>query len=150
MSGKQRGLSWEGRYAVVGPVVPGQLVQITFPIAERVEEVDIEKQHYILVIKGNDVVSIDPPGRFCPFYQRDHYRENAVRWKKVTRFVSEENVSWSPVLSVFSKIRGNRMDSTRRPLRICEDRMMRRCRRMTAMQFDSDACSFPSAKGGLS
>ena len=94
VSGQQRALSWEGRYGVVGPVPSGGLVQVMFPISERVKQVDIEKQRYTLVIKGNEVVSIDPPGRFCPFYQRDHYRENTVRWKEVTRFISEENILW--------------------------------------------------------
>lgn len=87
-------LEWEGRYAVVGPVTPGTVVQLTFPIAEIVKEVDIEKRRYILTIKGNDVVNIDPPGRFCPYYQRDHYRDNAVRWKKARRFVPDQDVYW--------------------------------------------------------
>ena len=90
----ERRLEWEGRYAVVDSVSEGDLVQIRFPIAERVKEVEIEKCHYILTMKGNDVVHMDPPGRFCPFYQRDHYREDVVRWKKATRFVSDELLYW--------------------------------------------------------
>ncbi|MAG35295.1 MAG: hypothetical protein CL878_03475 [Dehalococcoidia bacterium] len=89
-----RDVEWEGRYAVVGTVSAGEVVQLTFPISEREVEVDIEKQRYVLIIKGNEVVSIDPPGRFYPFYQRDHYRENVVRWRKTTRFVSAEDVYW--------------------------------------------------------
>lgn len=73
---------------------PPSAAQMTFPIGERTAELDIEKQRYRLTIKGHTVVGIDPPGRFCPFYQRDHYRENTVRWKKVARFVSEEQVLW--------------------------------------------------------
>jgi len=63
-------------------------------IAERVVEVDIEKQHYLLTLKGNEVVDIDPPGRFCPYYERDAYRENVVRWRKATRFVGDEEIYW--------------------------------------------------------
>ena len=87
-------VAWDGRYADVGPVLAGQVVQITFPIRERVHEVDIEKQRYLLIVKGNDVVNIDPPGRFCPFYQRDHYREDTVRWRRAVRFVSDEDIYW--------------------------------------------------------
>ena len=89
-----RNLEWDGRYAVVGHVSPGQVVRVTFPICERLEEVDIEKRRYLLIVKGNDVVNIDPPGRFCPYYQRDHHRDDVVRWKKVTRFVSDLDVYW--------------------------------------------------------
>ncbi len=89
-----RPIQWDGRYAGLGQVAAGQIARLTFPIAERVQAVDIEKQHYILTIKGHDVVSIDPPGRFCPFYQRDVYREHVVRWRRATRFVSDEQIYW--------------------------------------------------------
>ena len=94
VGGRQRSLTWDGRYAVVGDVSPGQAVELMFPIEERVKQVDIEKQRYILTIRGSDVVNIDPPGRFCPFYQRDHYRETTTRWRRVDRAVSHESVYW--------------------------------------------------------
>jgi hypothetical protein len=46
---------------------------LTFPIFERTAEVWIEKYAYSLVRKGNEVVSIDPPGVTYPLYQRQHY-----------------------------------------------------------------------------
>jgi hypothetical protein len=49
---------------------------------------------YTLVIKGNTVVHIDPPGRYNPLYQRAHYRENQVRWRKMKRFVTQEHIEW--------------------------------------------------------
>lgn len=64
---------------MAGPVKPGDVATLTFPIEERTNVIYIEKQKYTIVRKGNDVVSIDPPGRYCPLYQRDHYRENATR-----------------------------------------------------------------------
>jgi len=89
-----RAVGWEGRYAPVGLVGPGDRVQLAFPISERIRQTDIEKRHYSLTIKGSEVVAIDPPGRFCPLYQRDHYRENSVRWRKATRFVSDKEIYW--------------------------------------------------------
>ena len=89
-----RRADWEGRYALVGAVVPGDVATMTFPIAERTNTVWIEKESYTLVRKGNDVVAIDPPGRACPLYQREHYRVNGTRWRKMDRFVSEEEITW--------------------------------------------------------
>lgn len=90
VNGQDRNLSWEGRYAKVGDVRPGDLARLTFPIFERTDKVWIEKREYTLIRKGNDVVSIDPPGVYRPLYQRQHYRQNEPRMRKVTRFVSEE------------------------------------------------------------
>jgi hypothetical protein len=94
VNGQDRSIGCEGRYVQVGPVQPGDVAILTFPIAERTEEVWIEKARYTLIRKGHDIVHIDPPGRYCPLYQRAHYRENATRWRKKERFVSNENVHW--------------------------------------------------------
>jgi hypothetical protein len=49
---------------------------------------------YTLTIKGSTVIAIDPQGTYCPLYQRAHYRENRVRWRRVNRFVSDERIGW--------------------------------------------------------
>ncbi len=98
VSGTKRALRFEGRYAQVGAVKPRDVVTLTFPIAEHTETVwhpqDFEKQgqKYTLLVKGNTVVAIDPPGRTCPFFQRGHYRDNSTRWRKIERFVSNERL----------------------------------------------------------
>ena len=94
INGRERGLDWDGRYALVGVVTAGQVVELKFPIYERVEDVHIEKQRYILTIKGNDVVDINPPGKYGPLYERDYYREDVTRWKKIDRFVSAQDINW--------------------------------------------------------
>lgn len=94
VNGAVREVSWEGRYAGVCDVKPGDVAAMHFPIAERTEPVWIEKEKYRLVRKGNEVVVMDPPGRYCPLYQRAHYRENGTRWRKIERFVSEEQIHW--------------------------------------------------------
>ena len=94
INGEDRELGWDGRYAQVGAVKPADVAVLTFPIFERTEVVHIEKERFTLVRKGNEVVSIDPPGRYCPLYQRQHYREGTPRWRKVTRFVSNERIDW--------------------------------------------------------
>ena len=82
-----RPLAFQGRYALIRSVEPGDLVTVTFPIFERTVETTIGDVPYTLIIKGNDVVSIDPPGKWYPFYQRAKYRENQVRWVTRERFV---------------------------------------------------------------
>ena len=94
VNAQDRRIDWNGRHAVVGDVKPADVVTMTFPIWERRDTVWVEKEKYALVRKGNDVVAIDPPGRVCPLYQREHYRQDATRWKKARRFVSDEQIYW--------------------------------------------------------
>ena len=94
VDGQARSPGWEGRYAIVGSVKPRQVVMITFPIFERTDVVWLEKSKYTLVRKGNDVVAIDPPGKNCPLFQREHYRADTTRWRQVERFVSQEQLYW--------------------------------------------------------
>ena len=94
VNGTDRRGSWDRRYLQVGSVNPGDTVTLTFPIGERTDVVHIEKERFTLVRKGNDVVSIDPPGRVHPLYQRQHYRDNATRWRDMERFVSSETLHW--------------------------------------------------------
>ena len=67
---------------------------LTFPICERTVTEMLGCVLYTLVIKGNDVVFIDPPGRNCPLYQRTHYRRNETRWRNMGRFVPRECMKW--------------------------------------------------------
>lgn len=80
-----RKLDFQGRYAQAGYAQVGDVVTIVFPISERTVEANIGGVSYTLVIKGNDVIAIDPPGKWHPFYQRAHYRK-AVRWVTRERF----------------------------------------------------------------
>ena len=92
VNGQDRALEWSGRYAEVGSVGEGDSVVMTFPIEERIEDTWIEKERYNLVRKGNEIVWIDPPGRYWPLFLRDHYRENETRWHKIERYVAERTI----------------------------------------------------------
>ena len=94
VSGGERRLGWNGRYAQVGQVNPGEVATLTFPISERTDVVFIEKEPYTLLRKGNEVVSIDPPGRHYPLFKREHYRQDSPGLRKVERFVPKEWVDW--------------------------------------------------------
>ena len=95
VNGEARSISWDGRYAGVGSLKPGQVASLSFPIPSRTDVVHIEKERFTVQRKGDDVISISPPGRNCPLYQRQHYKETEPRWRKVTRFMSEEEpIEW--------------------------------------------------------
>lgn len=91
---EDRQVEYQGRYAKVGAVKPGDVVMLTFPIAEQTYTCNVLPERCSVILKGNDVVAISPPGKNCPLFQRDHYRVNATRWRKVQRFVSQENLYW--------------------------------------------------------
>ena len=94
VDGKARKLAFEGRYARVGKAEKGQTVALRFPIRERTDKVSLQGTEYTIVRRGNDVVWIDPPGKYFPSYQRSHYRKGEPLYRKVTRFVSDENFGW--------------------------------------------------------
>ena len=94
VDGVPRPLTYDGRYAQVGDVHTGQKVIITFPISERTEKRKIEGFDYTFVIRGNDVVSVDPPGKYYPLYERGHYRTGETLYTKVNRFVSDVEFPW--------------------------------------------------------
>ena len=85
---------FEGRYASMGKVTPGDTVSLEFDIFEETKTVIIEKHKYRITKRGNDVVNIDPKGINSPLYQRAHYRNGSTLWKKVVRFVPETEILW--------------------------------------------------------
>ncbi len=89
-----REVRFDGRYVQVGECRRGQVVHLNFPIGERTDRVSINNRWYILVRKGHDIVYIDPPGKLCPLYQRDHYRDDVTLWKKTTRYLDEQRLDW--------------------------------------------------------
>jgi len=94
IDGKPLSPGYEGRWVEIGKVASGQTVALTFPISERTEKRTVEKYDYTFVLRGNDVVQVDPPGKYCPYYQRGHYRAETPLYAKVTRFISHHDLSW--------------------------------------------------------
>ncbi len=95
VDGKPATIAWRGRYVCLGAVAAKAAVNLMFPIAEKTVTERIGGVDYRLVIKGNTVVSIDPPGKHCPLYvDRAKYRQDKTIWREVSRFVSSEKVDW--------------------------------------------------------
>lgn len=93
VNGHSRPTKWEGRYVVLGSAAPGERFTVKFPIGERKVQERIGGVNYTLEIRGNTVISIDPPGQNGPLYERSYYRE-PVRWRKVERFIPDQTISW--------------------------------------------------------
>ena len=69
LNGALHNLGWAGRYVVVEGVLPGDTIRLDFPIPARTVEETIGDVDYTLRLRGNNVVSISPPGKNYPFYQ---------------------------------------------------------------------------------
>jgi hypothetical protein len=95
VGGSPRPLAWAGRYLSAGAANAGDVVSLTFPMEERTVTEQIGGHSYTLVIRGNTVVSIDPPGKNVPLYLgREGYRSNQVAWRRVQRFVPDQAIVW--------------------------------------------------------
>jgi hypothetical protein len=89
-----RNFTLEGRYINIGSGKPGDKLTVRFPISERtLTNQKIGNAIYTLVIKGNTVVSIDPPGKQCPMYARN-YHATAAPQRTVRRFLANEAIAW--------------------------------------------------------
>ena len=89
-----RDSKWQGRYLSLGGANAGDAIAVTFPIEERTVREFVGDAIYTLVIRGNSVVAVDPPGAHGPLYQRAHYREGKTRWRRIERFVPSRQVYW--------------------------------------------------------
>ncbi len=94
VKGRARTPVWNGRHVSLGPAKRGERFVVTFPISERTVKERIGGIDCTLVIKGNTVVSVDPPGKNCPLYRRARFHANTTPWHKVNRFVSQETIQW--------------------------------------------------------
>jgi hypothetical protein len=94
VGGKPRAVNWQDRYLKLGEVKAGDLIAIRCPISEGAVKEKMGQITYRLLVRGNTVVSIDPPGRLCPLFQREHLRTSEPRWRKVQRFVADKQIDY--------------------------------------------------------
>ena len=88
----ERPVLWNGRYISAGPVASGDIVNVYFPIIERTVRERIAEKTYTLLIKGNTVLSMEPPGRYCPQYQSRRHKARQLVWRPATRFVGTHSL----------------------------------------------------------
>ena len=93
VNSRTRSIKWQGRYIDLGYAKPGDSITVKFPISERTVQETIGGVSYKLEIRGNTVLSIDPPGKNGPLYERTYFRQ-PVRWRTVDRFAPEREIAW--------------------------------------------------------
>jgi len=81
----------EGRFVRVAWLNPGDQVTLTFPVPERIVHQVIGEIPYKLVLRGSNVVSIDPKGVALPLYEEQPTGKQVRR----TRFISQvKRIIW--------------------------------------------------------
>jgi DUF1680 family protein len=91
---KEREFSWDGKYIDIDSCQAGELVKVIFPIETRQVKETIAGKDYTLIIRGNTVCSINPPGKVCPLYERENYLKNNMAWRPVRRFVPKDVINY--------------------------------------------------------
>ena len=84
--------AWEKRYMVVKGAKEGMKLTWRCPIDERTETLRIVEKDYRVIVRGSNIVHIDPPGIHHPLFDQAHYRNADTRWRTVSRFVTDQVV----------------------------------------------------------
>jgi len=94
INAKPQQLRWEGRYVNIGAVKPGDMIDVSFPIATRTVTETVGTIRLTMEVRGNTVISVSPRGKIGPLYDRTHYKASAVPWRTVQRYVADKEISW--------------------------------------------------------
>jgi len=74
VDGKKVGVKWDGAYVRFPGLKARQVAAVEFPLRHRFSKEVLNSVQYTVEWKGNTVLSIDPPGRIAPLFQREHFR----------------------------------------------------------------------------
>jgi hypothetical protein len=94
VNGTERRATLRGGYLETGPCRQGDTVSMQYPIREYAIRELLCDSIYALVVRGATVVDIDPRGRNCPIFLRDHYRNPITRWRTIRRYVPRRPIAW--------------------------------------------------------
>jgi len=94
VNGKAVTLKADGAYAVISAVSAGDEIILELELTETTASIIVEKHKYKIWLRGNDVVDIKPRGDICPLFTKSRYASGEVLYKKVTRFVTDEDINW--------------------------------------------------------
>jgi hypothetical protein len=110
VNGTARGFRWSKGYVKIKGLKATDTVTVTFPMRRETLFRVIGRLPYLLALKGNTVVDIDPKsweriedgvydelvsdGELCPLYQREPYKQDKAPMKKSARFVSAKTIEW--------------------------------------------------------
>ena len=87
---------------MLGAVKTGQRISVEFPMRDVTEKTRIvwtekDGKHtmdFRVRLRGFNVVDIRPHHESVPFFNRPDWRQDDMRWKKVVRFVPNDELVW--------------------------------------------------------
>ena len=91
---------WVGRYVRITNLKPNDQVTVSYPIVEQEEVVKVLSSplrlndEYKVRWRGNTVVSIEPPGKIGPLYQRAHLIKEKAPLVKYTYHTPSQVIDW--------------------------------------------------------
>ena len=94
INGRVLSASADGAHLMLPGVKSGDEVVLELAVPEMSKYIWVEKQRYYLTMRGNDAVDILPKGVVCPLFNRGRYTTGEVTYKKVARFVTDEEIDW--------------------------------------------------------
>lgn len=74
VDGKKVGVKWDGDYVRFPRLKAWQVATVEYPLEQEFSKEVLNDVEYTVEWKGNTVLSIDPPGRIAPLFQREHLR----------------------------------------------------------------------------
>ncbi|MFH1071609.1 MAG: beta-L-arabinofuranosidase domain-containing protein [Candidatus Glassbacteria bacterium] len=81
VDGKAVKTAWDGDYADFGRLSAWQAVTLIYPQKQELRKETLDGIEYKVEWKGATVLSIDPPGRNVPIFQRESFRESSAPMK---------------------------------------------------------------------
>ncbi|MBN2287787.1 MAG: hypothetical protein JXQ83_00545 [Candidatus Glassbacteria bacterium] len=74
VDGKAVSVSWDGDYVSFPVIREGQAATVEYPLLEKTRTEVLDGVAYKVEWKGQTVLSIDPPGKAAPLFERECYR----------------------------------------------------------------------------
>lgn len=90
MKGVTVKFSQQGRYIIINNIKNGTNIDFFFPIEIKEIVQWIEKRRFEFTMKGNDIVSVKPRGRFIPIFEREKYLSNNTPMKEKEVYIADD------------------------------------------------------------
>lgn len=85
---------WVGTYIRISNLKPNDQVTVSYPMVEQEEVVRVLHDEYKVRWRGNTVVSIEPPGKIGPLYQRAHLKKEKAPLTKYAYHAASKEINW--------------------------------------------------------
>jgi len=84
--------AWEGDYVSFPEIKAGETATVEYPMTHEFRTENLDGTEYRVEWKGQTVLSLDPPGRIAPLFQREHFRNTEAPMKTESDPVFREEI----------------------------------------------------------